>query len=37
MSAPPKLCGFDLLPPQDFHLMVSWVALGAFEVVPGSL
>jgi hypothetical protein len=28
MSAPPKLCGFDLLPPQDFHLMVPWVPPG---------
>jgi hypothetical protein len=28
MSAPPKLCGFDLLPLQDFHLMVSWVPPG---------
>jgi hypothetical protein len=28
MSAPPKLCGFDLLPPRDFHLMVSWVPPG---------
>ncbi len=28
MSAPPKLCGFDLLPLRDFHLMVSWVPPG---------
>ena len=28
MSAPPKLCGFDLLPLQDFHPMVSWVPPG---------
>jgi hypothetical protein len=28
MSAPRKLCGFDLLPLQDFHLMVSWVPPG---------
>jgi hypothetical protein len=36
MSAPPKLCGFDLLPPRDFHLMASWVPPGItrrFEAV----
>jgi hypothetical protein len=28
MSAPPKLCGFDLLPTRDFHPMASWVPPG---------
>jgi hypothetical protein len=33
MSAPPKLCGFDLLPPQDFHPMVSWVPPGITRLI----
>ena len=33
MSAPPKLCGFDLLPLQDFHLMVSWVPPGITQLL----
>ena len=28
MSAPPKLCDFDLLPPRDCHPMDSWVPPG---------
>ncbi len=34
-SAPPKLCGFDLLPLQDFHLMVSWVPPGITRRIEG--
>jgi hypothetical protein len=35
MSVPPKLCGFDLLPLQDFHLMVSWVPPGITKRIDG--
>ena len=35
MSAPPKLCGFDLLPLQDFYLMVSWVPPGITRRIEG--
>jgi hypothetical protein len=35
MSVPPKLCGFDLLPLQEFHLMVSWVPPGITRQIDG--
>jgi hypothetical protein len=34
-TAPPKLCGFDLLPLQDFHLMDPWVPPGITNFSEG--
>jgi len=32
VPAPPQLCGFDLLPLQDFHLTGPWVPPGITEI-----